>query len=362
MMVELSPFHYNLYSLNSNAGINAVLLVDLPEYPVDKEWRGKPISLHLCSEAIWNTVRQHAEALGIPATLPDNELMARFDSCFESPEEKIQTLAIRIASAKARYFSHLLRTLKSGANHSARPEWDEAQWEHWSSIRQIVLGGGQLRGNYGRAIHEHVFHLLADLEVDISLSRFGAVLPLIGAARFAPADTPAAIVMDFGTTTIKRGMAQYDGGRLNQLQVLPALPSNCDEKTDTTQSRWTEFWKAIGKTWQDFMRIQGEPPPAILISMATYLKDGQAYEQRGCYHLLRQLSPNFQDFLIQEIKKETDQIPYLRLIHDGTAAASAYAGYDKTAVITLGTWFGIGFSPPDTDFRAIHPEFTVTTV
>jgi hypothetical protein len=47
------------------------------------------------------------------------------------------------------------------------------------------------------------------------------------------------------------------------------------------------------------------------------------------------------------------------LIHDGTAAARAYAGEMRAAVITLGTALGVGFPPTSGGLRPIASFFAV---
>lgn len=49
----------------------------------------------------------------------------------------------------------------------------------------------------------------------------------------------------------------------------------------------------------------------------------------------------------------------VRLLHDGTAAASAMAGEAHAAVITLGTALGVGFPPGAGSCRPLAPGFLV---
>ena len=49
------------------------------------------------------------------------------------------------------------------------------------------------------------------------------------------------------------------------------------------------------------------------------------------------------------------------LIHDGTAAATAYAGAKHTAVVMMGTALGIGFPPPANNLRTTDTDLTILT-
>jgi len=49
-------------------------------------------------------------------------------------------------------------------------------------------------------------------------------------------------------------------------------------------------------------------------------------------------------------------------LHDGTAAARAYAGEANAAVITLGTALGVGFPSRYDRLRPLEPGFSVSSL
>ena len=47
----------------------------------------------------------------------------------------------------------------------------------------------------------------------------------------------------------------------------------------------------------------------------------------------------------------------LRFLHDGTAAAAANGEETVSAVITVGSWLGIGFTPAPSRLAKVSPYF-----
>ena len=77
----------------------------------------------------------------------------------------------------------------------------------------------------------------------------------------------------------------------------------------------------------------------------------------GCYGALQELCAHLTTFMRQEIARRLGQAIELVALHDGTAAATAYAGHDRAVVITLGTAIGSGFPPPEAGLHPLAGEF-----
>jgi hypothetical protein len=169
--------------------------------------------------------------------------------------------------------------------------------------------------------------------VAIHLAEHPAELPLIGAARTNHSATHAAVVLDFGHTAIKRGIAYYEQGALARLEVLSALAAPIDrEGAPATVA------EAIHVTLHEAPKADRD----IVASVASYVNpDGTLAESHSRYALLR---PDAR----------------LKLGHDGTlAACGIQASDERAAVIMLGTALGVGFVPPRETSRSFKPEFEV---
>jgi hypothetical protein len=82
--------------------------------------------------------------------------------------------------------------------------------------------------------------------------------------------------------------------------------------------------------------------------------------QGGAYYQLRYVADHLQTALAECVSDRLGKPTAALLLHDGTAAATAYAGQENTAVVTLGTALGIGFPPLEqTNLRPIGADFRV---
>ncbi|HEX2863469.1 MAG TPA: hypothetical protein VHN99_02780 [Deinococcales bacterium] len=226
-------------------------------------------------------------------------------------------------------------TLAEPAARAARPEWGEEDWAPWRAAGQVVLGGGLVSGGFGEACAASVAGLLAAWGLPGPLVRVApqpALLPLAGLAR-RPRSGRAAL-LDFGQTSVKRGLAEG-----NTLRVLPSRPSSPPEAGDDLPG-----WMAslIAETAEAC--AAGE----ALVSVAAYLRpDGTLFPgQGGRYGRLNGLEGPPGSWLSARAFRALGRDVRVCLEHDGTAAAAALAGQPGTAVVMLGSALGFGFAPP----------------
>lgn len=308
-----------------------------------------------------------AERLGLDPARPD--LIRRFDACFDDAAARPHAQAI--ARAYGRRMGCLLLMLRRGepANRAARPEWSGAHWAFWRSVRRIYVGGGLMAGQLGGHAVEAAQALLADAgEPDLALAcaEHAAFLPLLGLARSVAPGVEESVVLDFGQTSIKRGRARYRAGKLEALEVWPAAPTVCVEpieaepSDDDVRRRWERIAEVIAASWAGLSH-ERRSRAAIGLSMACYLFAGHpSPADHGCYGALRRLGPNLSRFVEAELARRLGRAVPVGLLHDGAAAAAAYAGHDQTVVLTLGTAIGNGFPPSGDGARPLADDFTLT--
>ena len=304
----------------------------------------------LSSRFIYEQIREYAPRLGIPPELVAGqmaEMFIRFDSCFESPDAAIRAAARDIAERFGRNLGALLLTLRRGNPDSriARADWDESYWEYWAGTRRIVLGGGLIRGHLRDHLIADVRAVFSEAEIpapELALDPHGPYLPLVGAARCVDSGYQTALALDFGGTHIKRALARYQAGVLVALEPLPTLATNWDGDPDQTSLR--AFLAMVEATICQSWDKARPDCPVIAMSLASYLDpDGRPRERQGSvYALLNTLTPNLQRALSTAIRAHAGRDLGVRLIHDGTAGATAHPG---SAVITFGTAIGIGYGP-----------------
>lgn len=315
-----------------------------------------------------------AAELRIDLALPDR--IRQLDGCFDRPDTR--PLAQLIAREYGRRLGCLLLMLVRGepANRAARPDWSGAHWAFWQAQRRVALGGGLLAGQLGAQALAAAQALLAGAgAADLVLERapFGAHLPLVGLARAAPPGVSRSLLFDFGQTSVKRGWASYEAGRLARVELWPDTPSVCDElfageeSDSAVERRWERMAELIAEGWAA-LRPGERQRTAVCIALACYLFGGHpSPHDRGCYGVLQRLGRNLAAFMAESLARRLGQAVPLALLHDGAAAAAVYAGAARTVVITLGTAIGNGF-PPDAGavwpfapgFRLLAPRPTAS--
>jgi hypothetical protein len=257
--------------------LNRALIIDLPGIKVDEGILGKS-GLELISGMF---LRQHLAALAPTLDLDpqDPDLIRQFDGCFDDPRR--QAHALEIARSYGRRLGYLLLMLRRGdaVNRDARPEWSADHWAFWQSVKHVCLGGGIVSGNLGR----HAIRAARDLLIEhgvndltIEISPYALYLPLVGLARAAPADTDQMLLLDFGQTSIKRGIAGYQGDQVTKLQLLSSLPAVCGDvfqfeyTLEEIHRRWRQMLEVIEESWS-----YASPSSALGISLACHLSGGR---------------------------------------------------------------------------------------
>ncbi|MBK8022255.1 MAG: hypothetical protein IPK19_12695 [Chloroflexi bacterium] len=342
--------------------MNRLRIMDLPGIErrgiiLPEDVRGKIAYELVSTEAVMDLVGQYRDPLKLALEERSAHWTVLLGDCLISDDEDVQAEAADLARRLGHRMAFILLTLKRGdaANREARPEMDGDTWAHWASIDQVWLGGGLASGQLGQMLYGYAVELLYRSDIgpfNLRLSPYGATLPLVGTARQARIDYGSALIMDFGSTRVKRAIAVYSGRALvgmHHLAMLPATPPTHLEANGTPGDE-----KAIGAATLEHIIncIVGSLEEAqgvdstVLVSIAVYLTDGHPQDyQRGQYSALRLVTDNLQEALSDAVSRRLDRPIHIQLFHDGTAAAATYAGSPRTAVITLGTALGIGFPP-----------------
>jgi len=246
-----------------------------------------------------------------------------------------------------------------------RPEWNRTHWDFIGRTAAFVIGGGLVSGQIGplavsaarEVLVEHGFEA-----VEVTLSPYGIYMALVGLARTAPVGSNQMVVLDFGHSTVKRGIARLEGGDLVALEAYPSLPSPCLKGSGSdlpaARARWDDMRSAIVEMCR--CHSTGESL-AVGIGLASYLKEGHPFPgDRGCYGSLQQLAPNLEHFMLRELTAVLRTAGVnLSLLHDGTAAASAHAGAQNTVALSLGTGIGNGFAPSESGYRPVRSPLEI---
>ncbi len=282
--------------------------------------------------------------------------------------DPISSTAREVAEVVAKRVSYLVATLSLAPvqARALRPEWSDDYWQQWMGARTIWLGGGIVSGELGRFLDQRLPHLLKQVGVRntrVMVAENPRWLPLIGAARSLRHISKRTVVLDFGHTAIKRGIASYHGDKLSGLKLLPSLELSSAEwatSTSDPQKFGVQLAQRVAATVDEAAESGDDLPSSeVLCSLACYLHDGQPHPDAiGAYASLRELAEDLPGWLSEQVERLTGRAVEVRLIHDGTAAGRALAPANHGAVIMLGTALGVGFIP-DSATIPVSADFAV---
>jgi hypothetical protein len=268
-----------------------------------------------------------------------------------------------------RRLGHLAATLRLGDDDSSEwrtlfegaAEWRAAYRRHWRSVERVWLGGGVVAALGGELLHAaraEARRLGLDAAT-LSGAPHADVLALMGAARTRATPAPRAVVLDFGYSSIKRGIAHFShGGAMQRLEVLSPIPLvaiglGSQSTGDQVMHAVVDVIRAVFKMAQD----EANPlDDEVSVSLATYLTDRQPFPTSELYDLLTAV-----DFatLTAELARATGRPLHVRYIHDGTAAAAALDTTGRDGIIVVGTSLGAGFTLPDQPRLPIAADLAV---
>jgi hypothetical protein len=361
-------------ALTPVASLNRVQFAELTGLSLPPEMIGKTAYELLSARALADLALECADAFGLVEGGAERPAMItqRLDQAIVEGAPTARAAADAVARQFGERIGWLLVTLRRGdpASRLARPDWDDSYWRHWANISTVYLGGGVAGGQIGPQLVEHASGTLAAAgmaDCSIRLAEWPSLLPLIGAARMAPPETDTMVVLDFGQTLVKRGIAGYQAGDLARLSVLPALPAHTiglrgspEALVDGVQRLGVGISETVAEVWRSAGDMESHVIPVILASVASYFRDGQPLaRQGGPYAALLDLSENLEDWLSARLSLTLQRPMRVRLLHDGTAAAQAMAGERDAAVITFGTALGVGFPSATLGSRPLTRGFTV---
>jgi hypothetical protein len=163
-------------------------------------------------------------------------------------------------------------------------------------------------------------------------------------ARSRAEPTDPAVVLDFGHSAVKRGLAHFDRGQLSSVHLLPNAPVGLTPETAAPEEVMVLVEQMLAETVATAQRWCTRLDARLVVSVASYVRGGQPWDPRGLYAPLRLRPPGG----VQSY------------VHDGTAAARGLrAPGQAAALILLGTSLGVGFPPPPASLVPLASDFAV---
>ena len=338
--------------LTAKCSLNKVIFAKLPLYGIEDDMEGKQMNALFGAGIIMDEIHNNADALGIDLSkYQRTDLPKVLDEKIDEGNEE----ALRIARMFGNRLGMLFLLLKTGLpeNRAVRDDWGDEHWEYWANVETIFLVGGIASGRMCEYMLEVVKELFQKANVpmynivrNVNSSEVGAK----GCLSQIENPDKVQLLFDFGQTMMKRMIAVRQSEKEYSVIKLPSKKSihmdlfiaDEDEKRRQAEELHRYIVKSIMETYQEATQY-GSIGWEIVISIASYVKDGKINDARSGYAKLCTLSDNYAGYLAASLELKLDRSVMVKLIHDGTAAGLYFKGEKNAVCITSGTAFGVGF-------------------
>lgn len=299
---------------------------------------------------ILQEIIEKKDQLGI-THIPENaSLLTMFNSLLNSDTESIKTEAMAIAKKYGNRLAKVLSTLIKPSELSKinRLNWDDTHWLFWESIRHIYMVGGLTSPILTNIFYQQIVHQFKQEDIQNVQVSFIEGSQNLGTSGMATLIQDGDyLLFDFGQTSIKRAHhLKRDSKTIIETYLEPVeskflfyKTSNKEEIIETAKQLDDYIIQVILETINE-VDFQGEN---IYLSIANYVSKGVLYAARGGYGKLAYLADNYQSHLQVKLHNALYRKVDIRMFHDTSAMALLFKDEPNTAVISLGTAFGVAF-------------------
>lgn len=295
-------------------------------------------------------ILKHKDELGLSNISDDQRVSYMFNELLNSDLDSIRSKATEIAEMFGKSLARFLSTLFKPSELSLknRTSWTNEHWDFWKSINNVYLVGGLTSPILTQIFYNEVEKLFKEKQIinkRITFIEGSSNLGTHGLASIV--EDGDYLLFDFGQTNIKRGRHYKKDKKVVIDTILPSIPSdflfyktkNKEEVKEISKKLHNYILETIIKTYKQ-VAYKGNN---IYMSIANYVFDGKIYLARGGYGKLAYLADNYESYLALELKKRLNKDINIKLFHDTSAMALMFKEEKNTAVISLGTAFGIAF-------------------
>lgn len=261
---------------------------------------------------------------------------------FDNLLGKKHKIAMEIAVMFMNRLYDIITTLKSPSMQSVlnRKNWDRKHWDYWKSIKKILFVGGLTTPNFTSYLESNINKKLQNQGINVTIE-FVPNSGDYGIKGLATLVSKEAVLFDFGQTNVKRGYVDSDEN-FHSFDTIPSQHLEYKELSDedliTEAHDMHEFMvNAISDL------VQKQNVDLVHVSIANYIINGVIYPARGAYGKLGFIDENYQMKLQEDVTNMMGRNIELYMHHDTTSMAYNFTGMTETAVISLGTAFGVAF-------------------
>ena len=301
-------------------------------------------------EKIAQEIKNNRDFLGFSSDIADECILEEFNNALISKNKNIYKKANEIATSFGKKLASVLITLRNPSEKSLenRESWTNIHWDYWKSVKNIIFVGGltsPILTNifYTQIESELLIHNINDLKV--SFIEGSIDLGTKGLSNLTVEGEY--LLFDFGQTNIKRRHIIKKSNEIVIDSILAPIKSDYlvykHKSEDQIIYLAKELDSFIINTIIDTMNIVNYKGSNIIVGIANYVIDGEIYSKRGGYGKLAYIKGNYEVHLSNLISVLLKREIKVELYHDTSSMALNFEKSKRTAVISLGTAFGIAF-------------------
>lgn len=302
------------------------------------------------SELLINEIQKNRDFLGFSSELSNANLLLSFDKALNSKSKSIKDKAYEIAMTYSNKLAEVIITLKSPSPISIENNtlWTKEHWDFWKNIERIYFVGGLTTTFLTNIFFSRINEKLKDKNInDLKIVFIQNSINLGTAGLSTLVESGEFLIFDFGQTNIKRRHIFKRNNKIVTDRVLDTLESEYlyhnYKSLIELQDSARELDNYIVKIIIDTINDANFKSDLILMGIANYIFNGEIYLARGGYGKLAYISHNYEQYLSKQISWLIKKTITVKLFHDTSAMALTFNNDLRTAVISLGTAFGIAF-------------------
>ena len=333
----MNPFKKDNYMLPI-ASINSMYIDDTKAYDLFRP------------TLILEEINRNKDQLGLSFIDDNRKLLEEFNKLLNSDLDSIKNKSYDIARMFGNRLSKVLTTLfkPSLESISNRENWSKEHWDFWKSIENLYLVGGLTSPILTKIFYECIEENFLKEGITgkrISFIEGSSHLGTKGMASLIK--NGDYLLFDFGQTNIKRARHFKKNDHVVIDTVLPMVNSDYlfykTKNNREVKKIAKKLHKYIVNTIIETSNLVAFSGTEVYMSIANYIYNGEIYANRGGYGKLAYLSDNYEKYLSAELSKKLKKDIKVTLFHDTSAMALLYKDIPNTAVISLGTAFGVAF-------------------
>jgi hypothetical protein len=292
---------------------------------------------------------KHKDALGISNVTEQNSLLSLFNQLLVHELDSIRNQAYELANNYGDRLAKVLSTLFNPSEKSKknRTNWTSIHWDYWKTIQHIYLVGGLTSPILTKIFLERIQQEFKKQKIEDVTITFVHGSQNMGTRGLSTLVKDGEyLLFDFGQTNIKRAHHIKQDGNLILDVTLEPLQSKYlfykttdDNEVKKTASLLDDYLVDTIEQTAKEVHFTGTN---IFIAIANYVSKGTIYSARGGYGKLAFIADNYQTHLQTRLSKRCKREINVSLFHDTSAMALLYDS-PNTAVISLGTAFGVAF-------------------